>query len=235
MTFSNNSLGASRTVNGGTAGIVLGTTIGNNNVIVQGLVTLNVNGNAVVQSTAPGTTINITSAGNSWWIGSATAADAKSNISSGVTVSNNGSETDTVKYYNNLTGAGNFTYTSYSASTGYILGTTSLTGVITANRSISFGNGGQAARSSGGPTPVTDNAGVTFNSTTNTAFSGVLSGGGAVSQSGTNTLIFSGSSNYTGDTINSGTLQLGGGGATGWINHTSGVDGQRRFGLRSRR
>ena len=111
-------------------------------------------------------------------------------------------------YFNNLAGGGNLTY--YSTGTGYILGNTSMTGTITdGNYNMSFGTGGAGGTFSGGPTPIADNGGVSFYSTTNTTYSGSISGGGWVVKQGTNTLTMTGTNSFTGGTyIRGGTLLL---------------------------
>jgi autotransporter-associated beta strand protein len=59
----------------------------------------------------------------------------------------------------------------------------------------------------------------------NTTFSGTISGSGQVEKIGSGTLLLSGSNTYSGiTTISSGTLQIGGGGATGTLGTNSVVD-----------
>ena len=120
-------------------------------------------------------------------------------------------------FYNNLSGGSNFTYANATSGgsanqLGTILGTTSMTGTITASTAISFGNGGAGGVFSGGPTPITDTASVTFNSTTNMTYSGAMSGGGAVAKNGSNILTLTGANTYSGTTtVSNGTLRLGAG------------------------
>ncbi|WP_166015796.1 MULTISPECIES: autotransporter domain-containing protein [Chelativorans] len=71
---------------------------------------------------------------------------------------------------------------------------------------------------------IVNNGIVQFYRADTSRYSGVISGVGAVEQNGTGTTILTGENTYTGQTrINAGTLQLGDGGKSGSIDHTSGV------------
>ena len=82
-------------------------------------------------------------------------------------------------------------------------------------------NGGTLQLGSGGTTgsiagSVANNALLVFNRSDSPTFSGVISGPGAVTQSGSGMLTLVGNDTYTGlTTVSTGTLQLGGGGSTG--------------------
>ena len=216
VTLSNNAFSNGATINGGTAGIVCGTSLPNTaGVSLLGVVTINGNcPNETVSSGGPGTTINVTTGLSTWWTGTTTQANVPNyNISTGATVSDNSGQGAGTMYFNNLSGGGNLTY--YSSGPAYILGTTSLTGTITGgNQALYFGTGGAGgAFSGGGPASIVDTAGVTFNSTTSTTFAGAISGGGSVTKSGTNALALTGQNTYTGNTnVSGGTLDLSGAG-----------------------
>jgi fibronectin-binding autotransporter adhesin len=118
--------------------------------------------------------------------------------------------------------------------------TTTLTGAITGEGSLAKDGDGRLvvagdARHTGGTTitagtlqvgdgetsgtlagDVTNNSALAFKRSDTSTFAGVISGTGAVQQSGTGTTILTGDSRYTGGTtIADGTLQLGNGGASG--------------------
>ena len=69
---------------------------------------------------------------------------------------------------------------------------------------------------------IVNNGIVQFNRADTSRYAGVISGIGAVEQIGTGTTVLTGENTYTGQTrIQNGTLQLGDGGTTGSIDHTS--------------
>ncbi|QPC42202.1 autotransporter domain-containing protein [Kaustia mangrovi] len=71
---------------------------------------------------------------------------------------------------------------------------------------------------------IVNNGLVQFNRSDEYVFSSIVSGTGDVEQIGTGTTVLTGENTYTGSTtIARGTLQLGDGGTTGSIDHTSGV------------
>jgi fibronectin-binding autotransporter adhesin len=80
---------------------------------------------------------------------------------------------------------------------------------------IQAGNGGTTG--SLGTGPVTNNGVIAFNRTDNVTIAGDMSGSGELQQNGAGTLILTGNNTYTTTTINSGTLQIGNGGATGTL------------------
>jgi len=116
--------------------------------------------------------------------------------------------------------------TSFSGSSGFNklgAGTLTLTGdssAFTGTTTISagtlqLGNGGTSGALGG---DVTDNAILAFNRSDAVTFGGVISGSGAVMQSGSGVTILTAASSYTGGTtITAGTLQLGYGGTTGSV------------------
>ena len=76
---------------------------------------------------------------------------------------------------------------------------------------------------------ITNNSAATLTAAANgqATFSGVVSGVGNITKSGSGTVILSGSNSYTGaTTISAGTLQIGDGGTTGSIATTSGVSNE---------
>jgi fibronectin-binding autotransporter adhesin len=80
---------------------------------------------------------------------------------------------------------------------------------------LQLGNGGTTGSLLGN---VLDNGTLAFSRSGTFSFDGIISGTGALQQSGTGTLILTGNNTYTGGTtVNSGILQIGDGGTTGWI------------------
>lgn len=119
----------------------------------------------------------------------------------GPSLADNGGSTSLVK-----TGAGTWILTGTNNYSG---------GTTIAGGTLQLGNGGTSGSITGN---VTDNGTLAFNRSDLVIFSGLISGGGAVNQLGTGTTILTGTNTYSGGTvINTGTLQLGNGGATGSI------------------
>jgi len=203
VTFANGSVS---NVDGGAAGLVLSNLIASN-LGLGGDVTLGCNNNSLVAVGGAGTTIHVVNAGSFWWMGGTSATNAPNiDIASGVTVSQNGSQTQTL-YYNNLTGAGNFTMAGNGVYS-YVLGNSTMTGTLTVNQPMYFGAGGTAGTTIS--SPIVNNNTVNFNSTTDCTFSGTMTGGGAVDKYNTNTLKFTNPTlAYTGITwLLGGTLKL---------------------------
>jgi len=89
-----------------------------------------------------------------------------------------------------------------------------------ASGTLQVGNGGNSSLGSG---PVVDDSSLDFDMA-NKVTNNVISGSGSVTNSGTGTLILPGNSTYVGDTyVDSGTLQIGNGGASGQINPGAGA------------
>lgn len=214
VTLANGSI--TGTIDGGNGGIVLSNLI-TSDFSIKGDVSFgSSDANRTIGASAPGATARIVNAGSFWWIGSVTASNALNlDIASGVTVSLNASQAAGNLYYNNLSGSGSMTYNGNG--TGYILGTSTLGGTLTAgNRDISFGNGGVTG--SAGATRIVANSTVAFNSTTDNTYSGMMSGAGALVKNASNVLTLTGSNTYSGGTtISAGTLQVGNGGTNGTL------------------
>ncbi len=102
------------------------------------------------------------------------------------------------------------------AGTLTLTGTSTYSGGTTINLgSLQIGNGGTTGSITGN---VTNNALLVFNRSDDMTFDGVVSGSGALQQAGSGRLILTGANSYTGGTtINGGTLQIGNGGAAGWL------------------
>jgi len=98
-----------------------------------------------------------------------------------------------------------------------LTGSNTYTGATTIN-SGTLQIGGNGSLGGGNYAGAISNAGaLIFNSTANQTLSGIISGAGNLTQSGSSTLILAGSDNFTGTTtINAGTVQIGNG-ATGSI------------------
>ena len=107
-----------------------------------------------------------------------------------------------------LTKAGTGTFT-LSKNNTYTGGTTINAGTL------QLGNGGNSGSVLG---DIIDNGVLAFNRNNNLTFGDIISGTGALSKIGTNTLTLTGDNTYTGSTtISAGTLQLGNGGTSGSI------------------
>ena len=103
-------------------------------------------------------------------------------------------------------GTGTFTLSGNNTYSG---GTTIAAGTL------QIGNGGNSEIVSG---DIIDNGVLAFNRNNNLTFGGIVSGTGALTKIGTNTLTLTGDNTYTGTTtISAGTLQIGNGGTSGSI------------------
>ena len=207
------------TIDGGSAGIVLAKLI-SIDFRAQGDVTFGSAGSKTVASMAPGTTMHIANGGTFWWIGAGwglISAAPTLDIPAGLTVTLNSGQTAGALYYNNLIGAGSFTFDGGDANQiGYLLGTNLLRGTLTAKRTFSFGNGGASGAAGAGTVVGTANGPVIFNSTSDNTYSGALSGVGALIKTNANTLTLTGTNTYSGATyISGGTLAVGGAGTLG--------------------
>ena len=101
-----------------------------------------------------------------------------------------------------VTGGGNVTL---SGTNSYAGGTTVSAGTLTGTTTSVQGN-------------ITNNAAVVFDQATSGTFSGVMSGTGSLTKTGSGTVILTNDNSYGGGTtINGGTLQLGNGGTSGSI------------------
>ena len=120
--------------------------------------------------------------------------------------------------------AGAFGWSAYSynpaitksgSGTMILSGSNSTTGTLTVNGgTLQIGKGGTTG--SIASNSIVDNSALVFNRADSPVVSSVISGSGTVSQSGSGTLILVGANTYSGGTVvNSGTLQLGNGTASG--------------------
>jgi autotransporter-associated beta strand protein len=156
--------------------------------------------------------------GSFWWIGANSAAYAPTlDIASGITVSLAFGQIAGALYYNNLTGAGSFTFDGGDANQiGYILGTNTLGGTLTAKRKFSFGNGGTGGAAGASTLAATSTGTIIFNSSSDNTYSGNMSGAGALIKTNANTLTLSGANTYSGTTtISGGTLAISDAGTLG--------------------
>lgn len=88
-------------------------------------------------------------------------------------------------------------------------------GTTVANGFLQIGNGGATGSIAGN---IVNNGGLVFNRQNSYAYSGMVSGAGALIQAGVGTTVLTGDNSYTGNTfISDGTLQIGDGGTTGSI------------------
>ena len=119
-------------------------------------------------------------------------------------------------------GGGQVGLTKSGTGTLILTGNNSNTGLTTISAcTLQIGNGGSSGSLAGN---VLDNGTLAFNPGNSVTYAAVLSGSGTLGQAGPGTLILTGSNSFAGPTIiNSGVLQLGGGGTSGSIDGTSGV------------
>ena len=98
-----------------------------------------------------------------------------------------------------------------------LTGTNTHSGVTTVSGGVlQIGNGGTSGDIGLGP--VVNNGGLEFNRTDTVTVTGVVSGSGSLTNSGTGTLVLAANNTYSGTTaINAGVLQAGTGGATGQL------------------
>lgn len=146
---------------------------------------------------------------------SATTLGATRNIAVGAgltaTFNNNGNAVTIGGIISGATGA-----TTFSGS-----GTTTLTGTNTANGAVTINSGSTLQLGNGGATgtvagAITNDGTLAFNRSSVHSFANNIGGTGSLTKDGSNTLILTGTNNYSGGTtINSGTLQLGSSTATG--------------------
>ena len=206
------------TIDGGSAGIVLANPVSADFTPRGDLTFASTSVGRTVVSGAAGTTMHIVNSGLFWWTGANSAVNAPTfDVAAGVTVSlNSGQQAGTI-YYNNLTGAGSFTFDGGNASQfGIVLGTNTLGGTLTANRPLSFGNGGTGGLAGSGTLVASANGAIIFNSTMDNTYSGNMSGAGALVKTNANTLTLTGANTYSGaTTIYGGTLAIGGAGTLG--------------------
>lgn len=146
----------------------------------------------------------------------ATTLGATRNISVGAgltaTFNNNGNAVTIGGVISGVTGA-----TTFSGS-----GTTTLTGTNTASGAITINSGSTLQLGDGGSTgsvagAITNNGTLAFNrSTLSVLFNINVTGTGGLTKDGTNTLVITGTNNYSGTTtVNGGVLQLGNNTGTG--------------------
>ena len=127
-----------------------------------------------------------------------------------------GDDTDTLFSGIIQDGAGATGLTKAGTGTFTLSGTNTYTGGTTISAgTLQIGNGGNSGSVSG---DIIDNGLLAFNRNNNLTYDNVISGSGALSKIGTNTLTLTGDNTYTGSTtISAGTLQLGNGGTSGSI------------------
>ncbi|WP_080434935.1 autotransporter outer membrane beta-barrel domain-containing protein [Burkholderia ubonensis] len=133
-------------------------------------------------------------------------------------VTNNGTlsfdRADTATYGGTIAGSG--AVNQVGTGTTVLTGNNTYTGGTTiAAGTLQLGNGGTSGSIVGN---VTNNGALSFDRSDTAAFSGTISGSGAVSQIGTGTTVLMSNNSYAGGTtIAAGTLQLGNGGTSGSI------------------
>ena len=213
------SAGALQVGNGGTAGSLGSGTVTNNAALVfnrsdTNTLSVPVNGTGSLRQSGAGTLV-ITSSNN--YSGTTTIdAGTTLQLGDGGTTGNLGStggvtDNGTLTYNRTnahtlnavISGSGNLVVNSGTLSLG---GNNSYTGTTTINAggTLQIGSGGTSG--SAGTGPITNDGTLAFNRSDNISPAS-FSGGGAIQQNGTGTLIFAGPSTYTGPTIvNNGTV-----------------------------
>ncbi len=151
-------------------------------------------------------------AGTLTFSGSTVAITTGLTINAGLVNFNN---TATSTIAGSITGAGNLA--KNSASTTTLTGGNSYSGTTTITTgTLQVGNGGTTGTLGSGA--VTNNSELVFNRSDAFSVANNISGSGNLTTSGAGTLIYTGAGTYNGTTtINSGTLQVGNGGATGTL------------------
>jgi autotransporter-associated beta strand protein len=120
---------------------------------------------------------------------------------------------DSVTYTGIISGSGSLTQSG--SGTLILTGANAYSGPTLINSgTLQVGNGGTTGSLGSGT--ISDNGTLTFNRSDSIAIANIVLGNGNLVQSGTGTLILTGSNSYSGTTtISSGTLQVGNGGTTG--------------------
>lgn len=181
-----------------TAAVANATHVQSGRLIVGGAVTQAVGGGATIDS---GATLQL---GNGDTTGSITGAIANQ----GVLAFN---RSDVLTFSQVISGTGSVSQvgTGTLALTGantYGGGTTISAGTLSGS-ATSFGSGN-----------ILDNAALILNQPANATFANVISGTGSVTKQGAGVLTMTGDNTYTGvTTVTAGALQLGNGGASGWL------------------
>lgn len=201
----------SGTIDGGSAGIVLTTPLTSTGWGVAGDVTLSFKSNISLLTYNNPATLHITTNSSCWQIGGANPQGAMTlDIPSGVTVATDAGQGGAAHYFNNLTGAGNFQALGIDGTVPnyIILGASTLGGTLTVgDNGLSFGNGDKGGTA--GATRIVNRSTVTFNSTTDNTFSGIMSGRGGLIKLAANTLTLTAANTYTGNTtVHGGTLAI---------------------------
>ncbi|MEI6644985.1 MAG: autotransporter-associated beta strand repeat-containing protein [bacterium] len=197
------------TIDGGSAGLVLAAQYTGSGFTPKGDMTFGngANCSASFGIAYPGVTLRFLNGNASFWqIGGSSAANAVNfDIASGVTVSEASGQAGGSKWFNNLTGLGTFTWQGTSTTYAYVLGISTLGTLTVGGGGLSFGTG--ETNGLAGATRIIATTPVTFNSTSNNTYSGVMSGKGGLIKTNSNTLTLSGTNTYTGSTfVNAGTL-----------------------------
>ncbi len=141
-----------------------------------------------------------------------TTGSVAGNITTNATLAFNRS--DAVTFAGNISGTG--AVTKLGTNTLSLTGTnTHLGGTTVTTGTLSIGAGGTAGSITGN---ITNNATVAFNRSDAATIAGNISGTGAVTKLGANTLSLTGASTHTGGTtVTTGTLSIGAGGTTGSV------------------
>ena len=219
--------------NGGTTGSLASTTINNN-----GLLTFNRVDDLTYSGTISGTgglsklgagTLYLTGAND--YTGTSTITAGTLSIGNGgasgsinsAAVINSGTlifnRSDDSTYSGTIGGTG--TLTKLGSGTLYLTGESDYSGVSTITAgTLSVGNGGATGSLNG--SSIINSSALQFNRSSNSTYSGAISGTGTLTKLGTGTLYLTGTNTYSGtSSITAGTLSLGNGGTTGSIASTT--------------
>ncbi|OXJ22576.1 hypothetical protein CFB82_40080, partial [Burkholderia sp. HI2714] len=212
------------------AGVTLDQSGGTNFNIAAG-VQLLVNGTLISGTSSPNTGMNLTGpgtmvlTGNNNYSGTTQMSNGTLQVGNGGTTGTlgTGAVVDNANLIFNLSGtttapgviSGTGNLTQVGTGTTILAANNTYTGTTTiGSGTLQVGNGGTAG--SLGTGSVTDNANLTFNTTSTTTVNGSISGTGNLTQAGTGTTVLAANNTYGGSTtISAGTLQVGNGGVAG--------------------
>ena len=147
--------------------------------------------------------------------GSGTIGNSSTSSDSAVIYAGAGSATYSGAINDTLPGGNKKTGVTIASGSLILTGNNSYSGptVINSTTTLQVGNG--SSGSLGSATSITDNGQLVYNVSSIPVISNIIAGVGQLVQSGSGTLVLTGSNSYGPTVINSGTVQVGNGGVTG--------------------